>query len=609
MRALGVLLLLLAGLFVVGAGQGYDERPADAMILPLGGTGTDYADLVPGIRGGTLHLAAIEDPKTWNHHLSHETSTTLFTNLMFRGLVTLHPLTGEIIPDLAQSYEISADGCTITFHLRKGICWSDGMPFTAEDVLFTYHDILLNNNLVDVTADATSHWNGSFPRCTQVDDYTVEFALSYPFRPTLNSLAFAVLPKHTLAEFFPKYNPAASADAFWDAWTLRTPLEEIVGNGPWVISEYLPGHSVIMTRNPYYYAYDSQGTQLPYYDQVTWHITSNQDESAALFLQGSTDCYGPRSEEVDAFLSLANESGFSVLMSDQAGYGTSWVMLNQDYGWWFGRDEERMALYRDLRFRQALAHSANKDVIIDQVYGGRAVSQWSPVSVPSPFYAGREEYAGPITESSAVIHEYDPALSSQLLDELQVVDQDGDGWRDLPSGQRLDIVLETSDNTVRQASAEILVAGWREIGLHVVLRITEFNQLVDSMQSSDFEMILLGLTGGDEPNGGSNVYFSCGNLHSFRYTACDDPTSFDRLIDAYLNVGATTMDSDIAFTYYRDYQIEVAEHLDLIYLVGPLFQYAYYDHVGNAQEASPVGVPSGSNGLFTEFVFDKRLAE
>ncbi|MBU1050369.1 hypothetical protein KKG90_10145, partial [Candidatus Bipolaricaulota bacterium] len=410
-----------------------------------------------------------------------------------------------------------------------------------------------------------------------------------------------------LCKYFPEYNPAASFEDFLGAWDLNMDLDDLVCSGPWIVSEYLPGQSVTMTRNPYYYVYDSHGVQLPYYDQVVFMVVGNQDESAALFLNRTTDCLAPRAQDMESFGTLASQGDFSLANEGVAGYGTTWVMLNQDFGWWMGRHEEKRALYRELTFRQALTHGIDKQALIDRVYGGRAVPQWSPVSIPSPFYAGRDEYGGPITEIDAVTFAYDPALASQLLDGLRVIDQDGDGWRDLPSGDALTINLATNDNTDRIGCTELLMEAWRALGLRVNLRITEFNQLIDSVYASEFEMVLLGLTGGNEPDSAENIYSSCGNLHSFRYTACDDPTAFDRLVDTLLWGGATAMDPNLAFVHYKNYQTLVAEHLDLIYLVAQSFSYAYHNYVGNASLSSPTGTPGGANGIFTELVFDKRL--
>ena len=143
--------LILAGLLLVSSlvvfGQGYDEQPADAKIVPIGVAGTVYADLELGVRGGTLHVPNIEDPKGWNNHTAHETSTTWFTNRMLKGLMALDHISGAIVVELAKSYEISEDGLVITFHLREGLKWSDEVDITAADVVFTYNDVIMNEDV------------------------------------------------------------------------------------------------------------------------------------------------------------------------------------------------------------------------------------------------------------------------------------------------------------------------------------------------------------------------------------------------------------------------------------------------------------------------------
>jgi peptide/nickel transport system substrate-binding protein len=603
--------LILAGLLVFTSlavfGQGYGTQPADALILPVGVAGTVYEDMELGTRGGTITIANLEDPKSWNDTTAHETSTTFFTSRQHRGLVNLDHISGALVPDLAKSWDLSDDSLVITFHLREGLMWSDGEAITADDVVFTYNDLLLNEDVDSNARDGQLLPDDTYPVCAKVDDYTVTFTMSVIFRPALNSLSFAIMPEHALAQYVHKLNPEVPVGTFNEAWTLDTPLTDLVGNGPYIITDYQPNVSVTMSRNPYYYGYDPAGTQLPYYDTMISAIVSNQDVMMLKFRNGETDVFGLRPEDIAILLPESASKGFQVLITDQPGYGTTWFLINQDIGLAEGTDAEKREIYRNVKFREAMAHTIDKETMIQNVLNGLGGAQWSPVSVPSPFYAGRDFYGGPITENNAVIFEYDPAKAAALLDEIGVVDADGDGFRDLPSGDPLTIEINANDNTTRVASCLILTDDWNAIGINATFQVVDFNTLVDRLFGSSGDLIYLGLTGGDEPNGGSNVYRSCGSLHAYRYSACDEPDDIDTRIDELLALGAGTFDIDEAFEYYVEYQQLLSAQLGYVYTVVQSFQYAYYDHVGNAFKASPTSTPGGANGLLTELCFDKRL--
>ena len=607
MRKTLILVGLLALYSLAALGQGYDAMPEDALIFPIGVEGTVYEDMELGVRGGTLNVSNIEDPRGWNNHTAHETSTTWFTNRMHRGLLNLDHISGAVVIDFAKGYEISDDGLVITFHMREGIKWSDGVDITADDVLFTYNDLILNEDVDCNSRDGQILPDGTFPVCEKVDDYTVTFTLSTIYRPILNSLSFNLMPKHVLAQYVHKLNPDVPAGTFNETWTLDTPLEELVGNGPYIVTDYQPNVSVTMERNPYYYGYDPAGTQLPYYDKIQTTIVANQDVSMLKFRNGEIDVYGLRPEDIPILLPNAGAKDYSVMITDLATYGTTWIMPNQDIGIPDGTNEEKRALYRNVEFRQAIAHLLDKDTMVQNVLNGLGTAQWGPLSVPSPFYAGRDVYGGPITENNAVWFEYDPALAASKLDALGVVDQDGDGWRDLPSGAPLTIEMNTNDNTIRIAYCLIMQDDFRAVGLNCNFQVIDFNTLVGQLFGSTGDIIMLGLTGNDEPNSGKNVYSSCGTLHAYRFSACEDPDEIDLRIDELLDLGANTFDLDAAFGYYTEYQQLLANQLGYIYLCQPTFQYTYYNKVGNAFMASPISVPAGNNGLLTELCFDKTL--
>ena len=603
--------LILTGLLVVASlavfGQGYDTMPADARILPIGVAGTQYENLELGVRGGTYNDWSLEDPRTWNNHAAQETSTTQFTNWMLRGLTNLDHISGAIDVDLAKSYELSEDSLVITFHLREGIKWSDGELFTADDVLFTFNDLIMNEDVATNARDSLTLPDGTFPVVEKVGDYTVTFTMSTIYRPVLSALGSNIMPEHVLAQSVHKLNPDVAVGTFNETWTLDTPLDELVGCGPWMVTDYQVNVAVTLERNPYYWVYDPAGTQLPYYDKIVMHIVTNEDVAMLKFRNGEIDTYGLRPEDLPILLAEKGRKGFEVLITDDMNYGTRWILVNQDVGLAEGTDAEKRGLYLNVEFREALAHLLDKDTMVQNVLNGLGVPQWSPVSVGSPFYGGRDEYGGPVTETDAVWFEYSHAIAASKLDALGVVDQDGDGWRDLPSGAPLEIELNTNDNTIRIAYCLVIQDDFRAAGLNCNFQVVDFNTLVGDLLNGTGDIIMLGLTGGDEPNSSKNCYTTCGNLNVFRKSSCEDPNEVDLRINELFDLAANTFDLDAAFGYYKEAQQLIAHQLGYIYLCHLTFLYSYYDYVGNAHNANTTASPGGSNGLFTEFCFDKRL--
>jgi len=581
------------------------EAP-DIVVVPLGVEDTSYAHLEPGTPGGTLFVASITDPKSWNAVTSNENSTTQFTNMMLRGLVDIDPNNSAVVPELATSWDASDDGLTLTFHLRRGLRWSDGTPFTANDVVFTFNDLYYNEDVDTSTRDVLQLPDGTYPAVEKVDDHTVRVTLSMPFRPIFTALGASILPRHKLAEHVHKLNPDVPAGTFNGVWGIDTDPSELVGMGPFMVERYDADQRVVLRRNPYYYHYDPNGVQLPYLDRYIVHIVQNQDVSLLKFLNHEIHVFAPRAEDIGILSEKVDRGGFTVLVDpDVPVFGTSWIGINQDVGLSEDTDENLRTLFRDIRFRKAIAHAIDKESIISNVYNDLAVPQWSPVSYMSPFYAGRPHYGGPVTEEDAIVYEFALDKSAALLDEIGVVDVDGDGWRDFADGSPLEIEFNTNPNTTREAICLIVTEDLREIGLNVTFQPIDFNTLVTRLTTSMIEMVLLGLGGGAEPNSGANVYRSTGTLHFWHYSGgADDLYDVEARIDELLAAGVATYDNEEAFAIYKEYQTVFTESdLGLIYTVNPTFRYAYYDEVGNGNVANPTATPSGSNGLTMDLVF------
>ncbi len=576
------ILALLGALALVGLGALAQEY----MVVPFGEG--DWANLTVGKYGGYLVVGTWNNPKTFNHHIAQETSSTDITYRLHAGLTDVNPITDKVEPALAKSWEISEDGLTITFHLRQGLQWSDGEPFTADDVVFTFNGVIFNEDVRTDYRDVLLV-EDQLPTCEKVDDYTVKFTLAAPFRPFLRQIGGAIYPAHKLKNLSRVYNPDADPEALNSVWGVDTPPEEIVGMGPFRLKEFIPDQLVVLERNPYYWKVDPQGNRLPYLDGIKFVIVGGADAEMLKFRNGELDVYAPRPEDLSTLIAEAEQKGFEVRIDPtKPMFGTTWIVFNQDCP-----NEKLKEYFRMVEFRRAMAHLVDKQSIIDNVYMGLAVPQWSPVSILSPFYA----------PEVVAKYEYDPDAAAQLLDQIGLVDQNGDGWRDLPDGTTFEFELNTNvGNTIREQICQIFADDCAKVGIKANFNPINFNALVTKLLGSEYEAVLLGLTGSSEPNNGANVYRSCGGLHFWRYSECDDPRPMAQRIDELFDLGLKTYDFDEAYQYYAEFQKLFSESLDLIFTVNMVYRYALYKNLQNTADFSPL---AGALG-FSEYLWKEN---
>ena len=576
------ILALLGALALVGFGALAQEY----MVVPFGEG--DWANLTVGKYGGYLVVGTWNNPKTFNHHIAQETSSTDITYRLHAGLTDVNPITDKVEPALAKSWEISEDGLTITFHLRQGLQWSDGEPFTADDVVFTFNGVIFNEDVRTDYRDVLLV-EDQLPTCEKVDDYTVKFTLAAPFRPFLRQIGGAIYPAHKLKNLSRVYNPDADPEALNSVWGVDTPPEEIVGMGPFRLKEFIPDQLVVLERNPYYWKVDPQGNRLPYLDGIKFVIVGGADAEMLKFRNGELDVYAPRPEDLSTLIAEAEQKGFEVRIDEtKPMFGTTWIVFNQDCP-----NEKLKEYFRMVEFRRAMAHLVDKQSIIDNVYMGLAVPQWSPVSILSPFYA----------PEVVAKYEYDPDAAAQLLDQIGLVDQNGDGWRDLPDGTTFEFELNTNvGNTIREQICQIFADDCAKVGIKANFNPINFNALVTKLLGSEYEAVLLGLTGSSEPNNGANVYRSCGGLHFWRYSECDDPRPMAQRIDELFDLGLKTYDFDEAYQYYAEFQKLFSESLDLIFTVNMVYRYALYKNLQNTADFSPL---AGALG-FSEYLWKEN---
>ena len=514
-----------------------------------------------GTHGGALTLATISEPLTLNLALSNDTGSSNVLGYLFEGLTETSWLDDEIEPLLAESWESFDDGLRWVFRLRDDVVWHDGTPFTAHDVDFTFNQVVYNDDF-NASSRATfefrylnddEEWEVSNMTVAALDDHTVEFVLPQPFAPFLRSMGTAIYPKHIL-------EGPINAGTFTEFWNIDTDPSEIIGTGPFTIGEYTPGERVVFERNPSYWKTNDDGQRLPYLDQVVHIVVPDLEDELTLFREGTSDFHGVLGEEYAALEPLAGEENFA-LHRRGPGFGTTFLTFNQnrgtnDAGEPF-MDPTKLYWFRNVNFRQAVAHTLDKAAMIDGVQHGLGYPQWSSVS-PA---------AGDFHHPGVSRYPYDIDRANDLLDDLGWIDTDGDGIREDGLGNPISFTLVTNDgNTVRQAITEIIRDGMAAAGLDVTYEVVEFGDLVSQLTTTyDWEAMVIGFTGGPDPYSGIGLWHSSESLHLW-YPFQDDPvTHWESEIDRLYIEASTELDHDKRVQIYREAQAIAAEHVPLIY--------------------------------------------
>ena len=232
----------------------------------------DHSAWERGSHGGRFVVTNISDAKTFNPVVAKETSTTDITDRMFAGVVRRSQLTLEWEPGLAERWEISEDQKTITLHLRSGLVWSDGDPITADEIVWSVNEIYKNEEVETSTRDALNV-GGELAEFELIDDLTYRIVLPSVYAGIFEIASIGPMPRHIFEPLI-EAEGAAAVNSFWG---VDTDVSTIVGNGPFLIGEYVPSERVVMVPNPNYYEQDEWGQQLPYLDEFVIEFVEDQD--------------------------------------------------------------------------------------------------------------------------------------------------------------------------------------------------------------------------------------------------------------------------------------------------------------------------------------------
>jgi peptide/nickel transport system substrate-binding protein len=511
-----LLLLLLIGVTSLATAQGmYTESPMLAEMVQAGNLPpveerlpANPAVVTPfnevGQFGGSLRVGFTGNNPGWGG---------MWYVTGWENLVSWAPDFSGVVPNIAESWEISEDVRTYTFHLREGMKWSDGAPFTADDIIFYIEDVLFNEELsiAGPNADWLPRDGATEFRAVKIDDYTVEFNFANPYGTFLYTLAqwngrhLTWFPKHYLSQFHADYNEnvdelVAATDGVEDwvgLFNLRASGPTDDTNNyfnnlerpllfPWVPTSVLGGSTqMTMARNPYYWKVDTEGNQLPYIDEVIG--LSYQDNEARNLALANGDIDYIKDPTGREFFFDALDSGapikISFPISDAA--STNSIHFNRNT-----QDEALAAVFQDINFRIGMSHAINREEMIEIVHFGQGTpAQVAPLD-SSPLYNERlaTQYV-----------EYDVDLANQYLD-MVAPDRDADGYRLLPNGERLSFVFTVVNELAWQASwvqvAELLIGYWDEVGVEATLNVVSDDVFTEHREQNNLEATIFTGEGG-----------------------------------------------------------------------------------------------------------------
>jgi peptide/nickel transport system substrate-binding protein len=529
----------------------------------------------PGQPGGRFVIGASASPKTFNPLFAFDSASDGIVRLLFAPLVILDSATQQPGPGLAESWSVAPDQKTWTFKLRQGVHWSDGHPFTAEDVLFTWNDIMYSREFNQVTYDLFRIGGQSFA-VTKMDDFTVQVVTPEPFAPFFEFFGTVpMLPKHVL-------QTAVAAKVFPAAYGVGSKPGRIVGCGPYRLKEFHLGKATLLERNLEYWVADRQGRRLPWFDEVMFAVGGSPASEPALFLGGKSDvCDTVRAQQYAQF-KQASTSGRFQLLDLGVGAERDFLWFNQNTGTNAqGKpivNPARLKWFRNKKFRQAVSCAIDRDRLVREVFGGRAQPTYGFIATENPRWNNPDipRYA------------FDPARARSLLAEIGIQDRIGDGLMKDADGTPVEILFySNSGNPLREQAAALIVADLKKLGIKLIYVPLDYRALVERINVTfDYECALMGLGGGgSDPASQINVLRSSEELHQWFPLQKTPSTEWEARIDSLMEAQMRTLDFAQRKKCFDEVQVILAEELPMIYTVAPFAAAAIRADVGNVRPA------------------------
>ena len=469
----------------------------------------------PAAYGDIIVRGDIGDASNLIPILASDSASHSIAGLIYNGLVK-YDKDMNIVGDLAESWDISDDGLVITFHLRKGVKWHDGKPFTAKDVLYTYQ--------VTVDPKTPTAYAGDFLKVKKaevLDDYTFRVTYDKPFAPSLISWSSAVLPRHLL-----------EGQDITKSSLARHP----VGTGPYLFKEWLAGQKIVLVSNADYF----EGR--PYVDG---HVTRIIPDMATMFLElrarnidmmGLTPLQYTRQTENNLFRQSFDKYRYLAFAYTYLGYNL------------------KHPFFADKRVRQAISYAINKEEIISGVLLGLG----KPAT--GPYKPGTWAY-----NENVKTYSYNPQKARELLRAAGWTKTNNDGFLEKDGRPFTFELITNQGNETRQKCAEIIQRQLKEVGIDVKIRILEWAAFInDFINKRRFEAVILGWTIPLDPDAYDVWHSSKTAPEELNFISYKNPE-----VDALLEKARSTFDQKLRKKYYDRFQEILVEDQPYTFLYVP----------------------------------------
>ena len=503
-------------------------------------------------RGGTITSSLRSEPRSFNRITARDIPADLYSLITGSRLVRINRATQEVEPGLAEKWTVSPDNLTYTLNLRDGVVWSDGVPFTSADVVFTFQAIY--DTRVDSVLASTLKINNQPVKATAPDPKTVVVTFPSTYGP--GAMLFDQVPivaKH-------KYEAALKAGTFAQAMGVATPPSDLVVLGPFKLTSYAPGQRLVFDRNPRYWKKDEAGIQLPYLDQIVFEIVPDQNAELVRLQAGQFDVLQQQIRPEDiATLRPLERQGKVRLIELGVGADADSFFFNLRSPYW-QKDPRRDWITRK-EFRQAISHAIDREAFANTVFLGAGVPIWGPVTT------GNQKWFTP----NLPRYGHSVERAREILASIGLTNRDADEWLEDPKGTEAKFtVLAYRGNSSVERGAAILRDELKPVGIAVDVVLLEQGALQQRMLKGDFESILFvfNITSLD-PAMNPDFWLSSGSAHIWNIGQPKPATDWEKQIDDLMVTVMSSVDQDERKRAFVDIQKIFADNLPVLYFVAP----------------------------------------